>query len=142
MRIMMHGRGFGMLGMLLAMVATAALTGCLSLELEVEAENGELEMEGLANGFAGLDGIRPWDGTLMELNTFGECDSDGEIISLGVWPLTEVGVGLVGARVQILPVELGVGTLFYEPESVNKGHRERDDGDDDDDDDDDQDDDD
>ena len=35
---------------------------------------------------------------------------------MDVWPLFGVGVGIVGARASILGLEVGVGSLFYDPQ--------------------------
>lgn len=97
---------------LAAVLIAPLFTGCISLTVGTSKETTGLEMNGPATGFADLNGIRPWDGTILRAHLL----DDGELISLGVWPLAEVGIGLIGARAQVLPLEAGVGMLFYSPE--------------------------
>jgi hypothetical protein len=98
--------------LLAALALAPLLTGCISLTIGAQPGTTGLKMNGPATGYADLNGIRPWDHTILRAHLL----DDGELVSLGIWPLAEVGIGFVGARAQILPFEAGVGTLLYSPE--------------------------
>lgn len=101
-----------------AFMATLLSSGCVSVRIGTEEKPSGLEMKGLANGYASVHGIRPYDGALFELGILDQSSRSGEFeaVSLELWPIFALGVGLAGARVQVLPFDLGVGALFYDPD--------------------------
>lgn len=88
--------------------------GCISFRLSAE-DDPSLKYSGLGTAYAGYSGFDEWDGDLIKLGLLGGQGRAGEIFSLDIWPLGGVGIGLAGARVRVLPIELGVGALFYSP---------------------------
>ena len=99
---------------------TGALLGCFLLSscvsLRLGADDRFLEMKGLLNVHGSIDGLNSWDGeTLLDFGLFTNTQGRAEIVSLELGPLAGVGVGIVGARARVLPLEIGVGTLFYNP---------------------------
>ncbi len=105
----------------LCVVGVLGLAGCVSLEVGTEKSPSRLEMKGLASGYGSLDGLRPYDGKILRFGLLSESERDGEIASIDVWPLAGVGVGVLGARVRLLLLDLGVGTLWYQPEPRTAG---------------------
>jgi hypothetical protein len=67
-----------------------------------------------------LDGLHHYDGTILRLDLLDKATRKGEIVSFELWPLCGFGIGVVGARVQILPVDAGLGVLWYEPKKEAK----------------------
>lgn len=104
-----------------ALVAAAPLllllaTGCAQLSIGTDpSQDAGLEFRGLVNGHANVSGLESYDGELLRAGLLGGADGD-DWATLEIWPLGGVGVGLAGARVRVLPFELGLGTLFYDPE--------------------------
>ena len=105
-----------MLKCMMACVCLVMLTGCLSLQIKANERPLRLDMEGLASGYVSYSGIRPWDGTIVDFGLLSNAKQDNELISLEVWPLVEVGAGLVGMRLKVLPIDMGLGVLFYQPQ--------------------------
>ena len=104
-----------MLKWMMVFIGTLLLTSCLSLEIKAKDKPLRLNMEGLASGYASYSGIRPWNGTLVDLGLLRNTRQDNELVSVEIWPLLDVGVGLVGMRAKVLPFEAGLGTLAYQP---------------------------
>ncbi len=99
----------------LAVVTLASLSGCTSFEVKAAGEPARLETGGLASGYLALNGIRPYDQRLFYVGIFKKWRDEFEVVTLDVWPLVGVGVGLAGVRVQLLPLEVAVGVLAYHP---------------------------
>ena len=101
---------------LLALLVFGCLAsqGCSGSVLTVGAYDDppRLAMDGWVTGYAAIPGIRPYDGTIIRLDIFEDC----ELIMAEVWPLAEAGIGFVGARLRILPLEIALATLCYEPQ--------------------------
>jgi hypothetical protein len=93
----------------------ALLTGCISLKIGTDTQPPSLRMSGLVNGYASAAALHPYNGTILNFGLFSKAERRGEFLSLDVWPLAGVGVGVVGARVRVLPLELGLGVLWYDP---------------------------
>lgn len=81
-----------------------------------------LELTGAGTIYATHQAWRRWNGNVVEFGAFGGTERKGEFLSLDVWPLFGVGVGAIGARVRVLPIEIGFGTLFYEPLPLPAGY--------------------
>jgi hypothetical protein len=99
---------------------TAVLAAASGCSLKVGTRNGEhsntaLRMRGLVNGYVSVDALRPYDGNILELGVLGASTRHGEIVSVDVWPLVGIGVGVVGVRTRVLVFETGIGVLFYDP---------------------------
>jgi hypothetical protein len=79
-------------------------------------------MEGLANGYATLSALHKYNGTILQFDLLSESLREGEIMSLDVWPLAGVSVGIVGARLRVLALEGGLGVIWYnpKPEAISK----------------------
>ncbi len=94
----------------------AVLVGC-SLRVGTRTEPGGLSVEGLAGGYASLSGIRPYDGTIIQLDLLKSSSRSGEfeVASVEVWPAVALGVGLAGARAQLFVLDVGAGVLAYRP---------------------------
>ena len=99
----------------LAVAILASLSGCTSCEVKAAGEPACLETEGFASGYLALNGIRPYDKRLFYIGILKEWRDEFEVVTLDVWPLVGVGVGLAGVRVQVLPLEVAVGVLAYHP---------------------------
>jgi len=96
-------------------IAVVLLGGCISLKIGTETRPSCLKMEGLADGYVSLSALHGYNGTILDFGLLNESLRRGEILSLDVWPLAGVGVGVVGARVRVLPMEAGLGVLWYNP---------------------------
>jgi hypothetical protein len=103
---------------LLACVSTSLLLGC-SVSVGARPDSKGIDVSGLAGGYASLNGIRPYDRTIMDLALFESSrrSKEFEVASLEVWPLVGLGVGLAGARVQLLFLDVGLGVIAYDPEA-------------------------
>ncbi len=90
-----------------------AITGC-SLNIGTRRQDSTLSVHGLVNGFVSADALRPYDGTIFSVGVLSDTRS-GELVSLDFWPVFGLGIGAAGVRTRVLPVEAGVGVLFYDP---------------------------
>jgi hypothetical protein len=125
---------------LLASAALCMAASSCSL-ITVDSQDGPpgARAEGLVDGHA-VFGWRAED-TLLRAELL-DGTSDGALFELTVWKLLRVEVGLVGLCVGLGPIDLGLGTLFFDPTvpplmgEESEGEDEDEDEDDDDDDDD------
>ncbi|MBN2703829.1 MAG: hypothetical protein JXR23_06420 [Pontiellaceae bacterium] len=102
--------GFSM-GMLCCMA-----TGCsTSFSISGDKSPVRVKSSGLVHSYAACNGIRPYDGTLLDAGIFDD-NRWGEIVSLDIWPIGGMGMSFIGARIKLLPFELGAGILGYDPE--------------------------
>ncbi len=101
---------------LLPAVALAVLLpACTSIRIGTDDPEGRgIRVDGLVDGYANFDGLERYDGEILYAGIFGSAQGD-DLATLDIWPLGGVGVGLAGARVRFLPLELGLGTLGYDP---------------------------
>lgn len=90
-------------------------TGCTNVSVSSES-SVHAECDGLLKGYATCNGIRPFDGKILEAGCLSSNDRWGDVVSLDIWPIGGVGVGLIGAQVKILPFEAGIGLLGYDPQ--------------------------
>ena len=102
----------------LLLVGILSLTaGCFSPGMKSTDDPVGLKYEGLGSAYVafGPEIIGESDTRFIRGGLLGRATRPGEWVSLDVWPLFGVGVGLAGARIQLLPFEVGAGTLWYEP---------------------------
>lgn len=110
--------------LLIVLGAVAMLAGC-AVRLGKGDEPPRFEWAGLGSVYVGASGIRPYDdGSILRADVL-KFDRGGEIVSLEVWPVFGLGIGLVGARVQVLAVEAAAGVILYHPEA-REAYRGRD----------------
>jgi hypothetical protein len=69
----------------------------------------------LVNAYFSCNGVRPYNGTIVEVGALGTPNRWGDIVSVDIWPLGGFGVSPIGGRIKVLPLEAGFGTLGYEP---------------------------
>ncbi len=101
--------------LLLVGVLATPLLGCVS----IKAGNGPgaslVRMDGPVNAhIAAGPPVRA--GSLVNVGVLRNTARPGEVVSVDVWPLFGVGVGVLGARASVLGLEVGVGSLFYDPQ--------------------------
>ncbi len=92
---------------------------CISFRLSAE-DDPSIRASGIGTAYAGYSGFDKWDGTIIKLGLFGGEGRSGEFFSLDIWPLGGVGLGVAGARVRVLPFEVGAGALLYHPRLPKK----------------------
>ena len=97
---------------------------CISFRLTAD-QQPSVKMRGLGTAYAGVSGIDEWDGNLIRLGLFQGTARAGEFFSLDIWPFGGVGVGVVGARVRVLPFEVGAGALLYHPRLPHRPEKEK-----------------
>ncbi len=107
-------KGFALIT--LSGVVLLLASGCVSLQVGTESEPSRVQLEGLGTAYAANSGIRPYDKTILKVSILKDTEDSGEVASLDIWPLMALRVGLVGVKARILPVEIGAGVLFYQPE--------------------------
>lgn len=90
------------------------LASCTVLEIDGDDSLPGLRIEGLVSGHAAF-GMSDEPG-LLEARLF-DGPSPGGIASLRISNLFGVEIGLLGAALNLGPVHLGLGTLFYEPDA-------------------------
>jgi len=98
----------------LALVATA-MSACTTANLNVKDTPPEFPDPLPLDGYFNTDGLSDYDGDILDISILGTGARKGELIHVGIWPFVGVGVGALGFRVQILPFDFGIGTIFYEP---------------------------
>jgi hypothetical protein len=77
-------------------------------------------MRGLGTAYAAVPGIDDYDGKIIRLGLLSRSPPGAQLAGIDIWPLLSVGIGFVGARVRVLPFEIGAGVLFYEPKAVRR----------------------
>lgn len=112
-----------------------AATSCSLITVDSQDGPPGARAEGLVDGHA-VFGWRAED-TLLRAELL-DGTSDGAVFELTVWKLLRVEVGLVGLCVGLGPIDLGLGTLFFDPtvpplmgEEDEESETEDEDGDDD-----------
>ena len=91
--------------MLAAIIAGVLLTGCVSIEIGPEDSPMRLEWEGLGTAYAAMNGMPEWDGKVASAHLLR--GDEGELAAVEIWPVAEVAVGLLGAKIHLLPFEVG-----------------------------------
>ena len=98
---------------ILPLLLCLVFTSCVGIT--IGSEEDHLRNRGLLNVHASFDGMSNWSGPFFQLGLFTSEGGRDELLSFQVGPLVSAGVGLVGARAQVLPLEIGVGSMFYNP---------------------------
>lgn len=99
---------------LLAAVLSLPLvaSSCTLVHVHSRGEPSRIESSGLIDGHAAL-GIRDTE-RVLHIDLF-DGSSSGAIGEIVLWKLARLEVGLAGLAVGLGPVDLALGTLFYEP---------------------------
>lgn len=101
--------------LLLIGVLGTSLLGCVSIKAGNGAGASLVRMDGPVNAHVAA-GPPVRAGSLVNVGVLRNTARPGELVSVDVWPLFGVGVGVVGARASVLGLEVGIGTLLYDPE--------------------------
>lgn len=96
--------------LLLALLAPA----CIVIDVRADHEAGGFQSMGLIDGYATAGW--PADDSLLKLGLL-DGRSDGTLLMLQVWKLLRFELGLVGFTLGVGPLDLGVGTLFFDPQA-------------------------
>jgi hypothetical protein len=102
-----------MIPILMAVCAAGVLCGCVSVQMGTRPEKSTVDVSGLADGYMQVTPIPKYDGNILTMNLLKGGGDD--MVSFDLWPLCGVGVGFVGARVNLLWLDAGLGTLGYHP---------------------------
>jgi len=106
------------------LAAVLVLTsGCIRLKTGFYPESYKADFQGWFKGYASYKEMPTWDGTFLKIATFDDNERPGEMLTLDIPFLAGVGIGLLGARVRILPFALGVGTIAYDPKPHTKAEK-------------------
>ena len=95
------------------LLGTTLLSACTITSIGPEHGPPRVESEGLIEGHAAF-GWRDEDQFLKLKVLDGE--SDGALAEFGLWRIFRVEVGALGLGIGIGPLDLALGTLFYEPD--------------------------
>lgn len=98
------------------MLATA---GCVGFSVGTD-DDEFFRWRGLGTAYAAVPGIDDYDGKIIRVGLLSRAPAGGQLAGIDVWPLCSIGVGLVGARVRVLPFEVGAGVLLYEPRPIRR----------------------
>lgn len=101
------------------LLVSLLLPGCIGVSVGTD-DDEFFRMRGLGTAYAAVPGIDDYDGKIIRLGLLSRAPEGAQLAGIEIWPLCSVGVGLVGARVRILPFEIGAGVLFYEPKPVRR----------------------
>ncbi len=97
---------------LVAASLCATFSACSLITVDAQDGPPGARAEGLVDGHA-VFGWRAEE-TLLRAELL-DGTSDGALFELTVWKLLRLEVGLVGLCVGLGPMDLGVGTLFFDP---------------------------
>lgn len=97
------------LALLLALLAPA----CIVIDVRADHEAGGFQSMALIDGYATAGW--PADDSLLKLGLL-DGRSDGTLLMLQVWKLLRFELGLVGFTLGVGPLDLGLGTLFFDPD--------------------------
>lgn len=88
-----------------------AMASCLHVSVGPEEEF--FNVDSVVDVYGNVDGLDGWDGNFLDLGLFTDDKGYNDIFHIELGPLFGFGVGLVGTRVRVLPLQFGVGSLFY-----------------------------
>jgi hypothetical protein len=93
-----------------------ALLACTSscVHVNVGTESEFFDVDSPVSAYGTVDALEDWDGDVLDMGVFSDHRGRNEIFHLELGPLFGFGVGFVGARVRVLPLEFGAGSLFYD----------------------------
>ena len=101
---------------LVAVLGCALLTtGCVKLKLGTDKGPGTWTVEDAGRAYAKYSGIESYNGTIAHARLLSAEHAEGELLSIGIWPLAQLDLGLLGVRAKLLGAEAAAGTLFYRP---------------------------
>ena len=92
------------------------LAGCGSMDVRTDGDY-KIGFEGPLQGYMNTGDIPAYGGEVLSLGWLGGAERSGDVVSMDLWPIGGFGVGLIGARVNILWLDLGLGTGFYDPDT-------------------------
>ena len=95
-----------------ALVLAVLLPACVVMDVKASSDGHGFHSVGLIGGYATAGW--PADDSILKIGLF-EGRSDGTLLSVQVWKLVRVEIGLIGLAVGIGPLDAGIGTLFYDP---------------------------
>lgn len=101
---------------LLGVVATTA-SGCALFRWGPGHAPTDFEYQGIINAYASADDLRAYDGDIVKVDMLNRTEQNGEILNVDVWPIAGVGIGAFGARVHVVTLGAGIGTVFYNPQA-------------------------
>ena len=96
----------------LALLLAALLPACVVLDVHSTHDGHGFHSVGLIGGYATAGW--PADDSILRIGLL-EGRSDGTLLSLQVWKLVRVEIGLIGLSVGVGPLDAGLGILFYDP---------------------------
>jgi hypothetical protein len=99
-------------------LAVCTSPGCTLLSGGVGPTPPQIYTDGLVNSSVALTGIGPYNNRFFHASVLSKNGRYGGIASLELWPLGGIGIGFVGARVKILPIEFALGVLGYDATPV------------------------
>ena len=95
----------------LALALAFASASCVHVSAGPEEEF--FNVDSIVDVYGNVNGFDDWDGDFFDLGLFTGGKGHNEIFHIEIGPLFAFGVGFVGTRVRILPLQFGVGSLFY-----------------------------
>lgn len=100
-------------GALLAVgVCALLMSGCTVMRVQGRDNAPVIVSDGLIDGHLGF-GLSD-EKRYLNVRVLGG-SSSGALAEVVVWKLLRVEVGAAGFSIGVLPIHLGIGTLFYEP---------------------------
>ena len=103
----------------LALAATS-LSACSTLNVNLHSTPPEFP-EATFDLHGTTEALGDYDGDIIDASFLGTGARKGELAMIDIWPFVGVGVGPLGARIRILPIEIGVGLGFYAPSRPTGG---------------------
>ena len=101
--------------LLLVGALVAPLLGCVSIKAGGGPGASLVRMDGPVNAHVAA-GPPVRTRSVVNVGVGKNTARSREVVSVDVWPLFGVGVGVVGARASVLGFEVGVGGLGYDPD--------------------------
>lgn len=98
----------------LGILCGVLLGGCTIIDVRTAEDPARLESDALINGLLSV-GV-PQSESLFVAHVF-DGRSPGAFLSLELWPIARLELGLVGATIGLGPIDLGLGIGPYRPVS-------------------------